>query len=115
MTTNFGKRGLRGAPTTGRPHSAPGPLRPPPRRMRSSVVIIGAVGALALSIAAASEWRQDHCRQRPPGDPNPRPAWCDMHGGGHSHSHGAGFFSGGGVGHASFGGFGAHGSGHGGG
>ena len=111
---SFGKRGLK---TT-----APAP--PPPRRWRSDVVVIGAVGALALTVAAAAEWRDHRCRPRAPDDPDPRPHWCDSTGGSHSSGyysggHGYGFSSGGGESagssHASFGGFGAHGSGHGGG
>ena len=110
METSFGRRQPQGLPTGG--GDAP---RRPTHRLRSRVVAISAVGVLALSVAAAAEWRENRCRQRPPGDPDPRPAWCDTHGGSSGHASGHGFFSGGGIGHASFGGFGAHGSGHGGG
>jgi hypothetical protein len=106
----FGKRGL----TTAPPAS-------PTRRLRSGVVVVGAVGALALSVAAAAEWREQRCRVRDLNDPDPRPASCDSHSGGHSSGgHGWGLFSGGhsgggSIGHAAFGGFGGHASGHGGG
>jgi hypothetical protein len=83
--------------------------------MRSRTVAIGVIGALALSAAAAGEWREHRCGERAPGDPDPRPAWCDSHGGGYSSGHGFYSGSGGGDAHASYGGFGAHGSGHGGG
>ncbi len=106
---SFGKRGLK---------SAPFPA-PPPRRLRSHIVVVAGVGLLALGVAAAAgEWRDQRCRPRAPGDPEPRPDWCDSHGSSHSGGHGWGFAGGRGgsgasVGHASFGGFGATGAGHG--
>lgn len=109
----FGKRELKGAPLMRAPFPAP-----PPRRLRSRIVIVAGVGLLALGVAgAAADWRDQRCRPRAPGDPEPSRDGCDLHGGSYG-GHGFGFFGGGAgvvVGHASFGGFGATGAGHGGG
>jgi len=104
---SFGKRGLRGPPL-GRPP-------PPPRRMRSNVVAVGAVGLLALGLTGATAYQEYHCWPPKQGEPDERPQWCFTHS--HSGGGGHGFFAGasGGSEHASFGGFGAHGAGHGGG
>ena len=110
LAPSFGKRPLRG-PLPGRPP-------PPPRRMRSNVVAVGAVGLLALGLTGATAYQEYHCWPPKQGEPDERPQWCFTH----SHSGGGGghgFFSGGGGSggseHASFGGFGGHGEGHGGG
>jgi hypothetical protein len=74
MAASFGKRGLIGAATTKAP---PGRPAPPPRRMRSGVVTVGAVGALALGIAAAAEWRGQQCAPRQAAGYDSRQKMCD--------------------------------------
>ncbi len=73
MAASFGKRGLIGAATTNAPPGRPAP----PRRMRSGVVTVGAVGALALGIAAAAEWRGQDCGPRQAADYDSRPKLCN--------------------------------------
>ena len=109
---NFGLRAPVGAASASLP---PGPPGPP--RLRSGVVMVGAIGLLTIAIAAYSASRDPRCQTRSPGDPEPRPDWCNSSGGhgGHAFFGGSSSGSAHGGSHASFGGFGGHGSGHGGG
>ena len=109
----FGRRGLKGAPSLG-----PKPAPSSPRRMRSNMVAVGAVGLFGLGLTGAVAYQEYRCRTPGLDEPDTRPNWCFSHNDDYSGGgHGWGFAAGGGsgIGHASFGGFGAAGAGHGGG
>ena len=115
---SFGKRELRGRPLTQAPAGLPGAATVARRRMRSHLVVVGVVGALATAFAANAAYRAKYCQPQDRNNPNSIPDWCRSSGG-HSHAGGYGFFGSTGHGygssasHVSFGGFGAAGAGHG--
>jgi hypothetical protein len=86
------------------------------------MVAVGCVSALALGLAAASEYPAQSCEPQNPVDPNSIPENCrSSSSGGHSYAgHGyygfsgsSGFGSSSSASRASFGGFGGAGEGHG--
>jgi hypothetical protein len=115
---NFGLRGVRGAPIVHSPGGLPGSSIVAPRRMRSHLVVVGVVGALATAFAANATYRSKYCRPQDPNNPNSIPDWCRSSGA-HGHGGGYGLFGSTGHGyassasHVSFGGFGSAGAGHG--
>jgi hypothetical protein len=119
---NFGQRGLGSAPLMHAPGGIIGAETIPPRRMRSRMVAVGCVSAIALGLAAASEYQPQSCTPQNPADPNSIPDNCQSSSsGGHSYAgHGyygfsgsSGFGAWSSASHDSFGGFGGAGEGHG--
>jgi hypothetical protein len=85
------------------------------------MIAVGCVSALALGLAAASEYRTPRCKPQDPDDPNSIPENCGTSspGGGSYAGHGyygfsgsSGFGSSSATSRASFGGFGSSGADH---